>query len=299
MSKKLKATHEGKLNIGSSLLDVAVLENGQRVITQAAVFKALNRPSRGNSRMIGIPVFIDAKNLQALINDDLRAVINKIEYINSKGKTQSGFDANILPLISDLYLKAREVGVITSKSQLDSAQKAEILVRSLAKVGITALVDEATGYQYQRENDELQLVFKAYLAEELLKWQKMFPDLFYIEIFRLSGWDYTVNGIKKRPSVIGTWTNKLIYEQLPDGVLEELKRKTPKNKEGKYLVRLFQSLTPDIGHPALTAQIYKVIGIMNISKNWEEFQYNFNKMINLKNGQSELNFTEIEDDEKN
>lgn len=48
--------------------------------------------------MIGIPTFMDAKNLQPLISSDLRAVINKIEYIGLNNKTQLGFDANILPL---------------------------------------------------------------------------------------------------------------------------------------------------------------------------------------------------------
>ncbi len=274
MGEILKATHEGKLELGNSVIDVAVLENGQRIITQSGVFKALDRPARGNSRVIGIPTFMDAKNLQPLITQDLRDVINKIEYIGKNGKTQSGFDANILPLVSDLYLRAREKGVIKTESQLQTAQKAEILVRSLAKVGMTALVDEATGYQYERERFELQKIISAYINDELLKWQKMFPDEFYFEIFRLNGWDYTVQSIKKRPGVVGKWTNELIYKRLPSGVLEELKRRTPRSEKGNYTARFFQNLTPDIGHPELTAQIYKVIGIMRISKNWNDFKEN-------------------------
>jgi len=288
MDEVLKATHEGLLELGNTTLDVAVLNNGQRVITQAGVFQALDRPKRGNSRVIGIPTFMDAKNLQPLISSDLSAVINKIEYIGLNGKTQLGFDANILPLVSDLYLKARETGVIKSQAQLDTAQKAEILVRSLAKVGVTALVDEATGYQYDREKLELQKIFKAYISEELLKWQKMFPDDFYIEIFRLNGWNFDVQSIKKRPGVVGKWTNKLIYERLPDGVLQELKSKTPKSKNGNYSARFFQSLTPDIGHPELSAQIYKVLGIMRISENWNDFMNKFNVMTSREDGQVEL-----------
>lgn len=169
-------------------------------------------------------------------------------------------------------------------------------MRALARVGILALVDEATGYQYQRENDALQVALKAFINEELLKWQKMFPDTFYYEIFRLNKWDYTVKGINKRPGVIGRWTNELIYKQLPKGVLDELKIKTPKSEEGNYTARFFQSLTPDIGHPALTAQIYKTIGLMNISNNWEDFKSHFNKMVDRTNGQTEINFDEIEND---
>lgn len=292
MGEILKATHEGKLELGNSVIDVAVLENGQRIITQSGVFKALGRPARGNSRVIGIPTFMDAKNLQPLITQDLRDVINKIEYIGKNGKTQSGFDANILPLVSDLYLRAREKGVIKTESQLQTAQKAEILVRSLAKVGMTALVDEATGYQYERERFELQKIISAYINDELLKWQKMFPDEFYFEIFRLNGWDYTVQSIKKRPGVVGKWTNELIYKRLPSGVLEELKRRTPRSEKGNYTARFFQNLTPDIGHPELTAQIYKVIGIMRISKNWNDFKEKFTLMSSREDGQLEL---ELED----
>lgn len=32
----------------------------------------LDRPARGNSRVIGIPVFMDVKNLQVFIDEDLR-----------------------------------------------------------------------------------------------------------------------------------------------------------------------------------------------------------------------------------
>lgn len=288
MSEKLYATHEGKLNLNNSVLDVAILNNGQRILTQSAVFKALDRPSRGNSRVIGIPTFMDAKNLQPLISEDLRGVINKIEYKGLNDTIQIGFDANILPLVSDLYLKARELGVIKTSAQLATAQKAEILVRSLAKIGVMALVDEATGYQYERERFELQKTFEAYINKELLKWQKMFPDDFYYEIFRLNGWDYTVDSIKKRPGVVGTWTNKLVYNRLPNGVLDELKRKTPKSVKGNYTAKFFQSLTPEIGHPELSAQIYKVVGIMRISKDWKDFIENFNTMVSREDGQIEL-----------
>lgn len=288
--KILKATHEGKLNIGGVTLDVAVLEDGTRIITQAAVFKALDRPSRGNARVIGIPVFMDAKNLQPFISDELRAVINRIEYKNLNGKIQQGYNANILPLVSDLYLIAREKGVITLPSQLATAQKAEILVRALSKVGMTALVDEATGYQYDREQDELQKILKKYISEELLPWQKKFPDIFYQELFRLNGWDFTVNGIKKRPSCIGKWTNTIIYEQLPQDVLKTLKEKTPKSQKGNRLHRFHQLLTEDIGDPHLTAQINQVLALFRVSDSMQEFWGLFEKMELRKSGQMQLPF---------
>ena len=60
--------------------------------------------------MINTPVFMDAKNLQPFVSKDLRAVINKIPYQDKEGKLLEGYDATILPLVSDLYLAAREAG---------------------------------------------------------------------------------------------------------------------------------------------------------------------------------------------
>ena len=69
MSEKiLKSLADGVLKIGDTELDVAVLEDGTRMITQTAVFRALGRDPRGNSRIDQIPAFMDAKNLQSLIS---------------------------------------------------------------------------------------------------------------------------------------------------------------------------------------------------------------------------------------
>ena len=82
--KLLNATHEGKLKIGEVELNVAVLEDGTRVITQSAVFKAFGRTKRGRSkddiRVLNRPAFIDARNLQPFINEDLNRVLNLLEY---------------------------------------------------------------------------------------------------------------------------------------------------------------------------------------------------------------------------
>lgn len=271
MANILKSLADGILKIGDTELDVSVLDNGDRVITHSAVFRALGRDPRGNSRIDQIPAFMDAKNLQSLISSDLQCLIKRVPYLDKNGKEKEGYKADILPLVADLYLKARDAGVLVT-TQIDTAKKAEMLIRSLARVGITALVDEATGYQYERERDELQKILKAYISEELLKWEKRFPDDFYKEIFRLNGWDFTVSGIKKRPGVIGKWTNTLIYNELPAGVLQELKENTPKH------ARYHQRLTPDIGQPNLTAQIYKVIGIMQSSDNMQEMWERFKKI---------------------
>jgi len=63
------------------------------------------------------------------------------------------------------------------------------LIRGLARVGIIALVDEATGYQEVRARQELQRILEAYVQAELRPWIKTFPDEFFKEIYRLQGWE--------------------------------------------------------------------------------------------------------------
>ena len=145
---------------------------------------------------------------------------------------------------------------------------------AFAKTGLTAIIDEVTGYQYDREKDELQKLLSKYISSELIPWAKRFPDEFYKQMFRLKGWSY--NG-KKKPQYVGKLTNQYIYEQLPDGILEELKTKTPKNK------RLHQSLTEQVGIPHLDKQLQKTIALMQASDSWEEFDTLFKKAMKQSN----------------
>lgn len=104
---------------------MSYFENGQRIITQSGVFKALDRPARGNSRVIGIPTFMDAKNLQPLITQDLRDVINKIEYIGKYGKTTSWKPNSLRSLLKNrIYY-----GVIEYKGEIYKGEHAPIITK--------------------------------------------------------------------------------------------------------------------------------------------------------------------------
>nr|DAY33434.1 MAG TPA: P63C domain protein [Caudoviricetes sp.] len=296
---KSQISHEGVLNLGGISIPCYVLEDGTRVLSGRGMQEALKMVDEveDGKQTAGTRLtrYLNQKSLKPFIYKDKEQDHFK-PIICYKGTMKiNGYEATILADICEAFLEARNIIELSTRQKI-IADQCEILVRGFARVGITALVDEATGYQYERERDALQVILKAYINEELLKWQKTFPDMFYYEIFRLNKWDYTVKGIQKRPGVIGKWTNQLIYKQLPKGVLEELKNKTPKSIEGNYTARFFQSLTPDIGHPALTAQIYKVIALMNISNNWKEFRSNFVRMVNRENGQLEFDFDTEDDD---
>lgn len=272
-----KATHEGKLPVADAVLQVAVLEDGTRVISRNGMFKAFGRTKRGRAlnetaRVKDFPSFIDAQNLQQYIDDDLARELTEFEYTSKSGKTvRKGFKADILPRVCDVYLNARMNGTLTPQQQ-HLATASEIIVRSLAKVGIVALVDEATGYQLEREKEELQKILAAYINEELQPWIKRFPDEYYRQIYRLKGWPYDEKS-QNRTQLLGKITNKIVYELLPDGVLEELRNLNPVNETTKNRShKHHQFLTMDIGNPNLEKHLSQLIVLMRISKDWTDFE---------------------------
>src|SRR6266487_4094688 len=139
-----------------------------------------------------------------------------------------------------------------------------------------ALVDEATGYQAERDKDELQTILSAYIAPELMPWTRRFPPEFYEQMFRLWGWQYRPLSIK-RPRHAGKLTSQLIYEKLPPGVLEELRRKNPPDETGRRKHKHHQFLTDDVGNPHLEKQLAIVTTLMRISPNWRVFMAHFSR----------------------
>jgi hypothetical protein len=284
--KILKATHFGKINIGDKELTCAVLEDGTRILSSTAMFKAFDRPRKGKNkeehRVAEMPSFIDAKNLKSYVNKAFDYRTNfSVSYIAENKNILNGYKAEILPIICDIYLQARQDNVLLPQQE-QLALTAEILVRSLSKIGIIALIDEATGYQEERQRDELQKLLSLYVREEFLPWTRRFPLDFYKEMFRLKGWDF--KGKPKSP-LVGQYTNKYVYDVLPKSVIEELKNKNPlvKNKSDENKLyrkyRFHQFLTTNIGIPHLDKHIATVITAMKLSDTWEEFEEKFTRLF--------------------
>ncbi len=265
----------GDLQVGDRLISCAVTEDGTRIINQGTMLTALGRNRRPKSSTeTGVVLF--AANLQPFVSDSLRSKLdNPITYALPGGGRALGYPAEVLPEVCDVYLAARAAGPIP-KSQWPAANAAEILVRGLARVGITALVDEATGFQEVRARDELQQILEAYVQAEYRKWVKTFPDVFFEEIYRLHGWEFKP-GTAKRTPYVGKLVNKYVYEQLPPGVLDELRRLNPRNEHGNRTRTFHQFLTADTGNVHLDRQISTVTTLMRISDTKEQFEELFER----------------------
>lgn len=272
------ATHSGTLVVGDMELEVAVLEDGTRVVNQKTVMGALGRATTTgrHQRTEGRPPFLAAANLVPYFPEGLVELFQPIEFrIPGQTVSSTGYRAEILPLVCETYLEANEKTTLVD-SQQTAVAAAGRLVRGLARVGIIALVDEATGYQEIRARDELAAILNAYIAPELQPWTKRFPDDFFKEIYRIQGWEFKP-GTSKRTPYVGKLINKYVYEQLPPGVLEELASLNPRTPSGFRRHKHHQHLSADTGNSHLDKQISTVTTLLRISEDKRQFEELFDR----------------------
>lgn len=275
------AVCEGEIPFGNILIPCAVLEDGTRLLSERGVTKGFGlkragsnwqRKEEGGARM---PIFASAKNLNPFIDADLRvALVSPVLYRapSAKGSVAFGVRAEIVPQICEIWLKARDAGALY-KQQDRIAVAADLIIRGLSRVGVIALVDEATGYQDERARNALAEILEQFVTDELRKWIPTFPLNYFKELCRLRQIEFRTD--MRLPSYFGHLTNDVVYSRLAPHILESLRTKNPRiNGRRKY--KHFQYLTDDIGDPSLRTHLASVVTIMKLSQTWEEFYEKLN-----------------------
>lgn len=281
MNQIKKATHEGPLVLSGIEIPAYVLEDGTRLLSRGGLQESIGL-SKGGSRRIGVQrmgVFLTGilgKGIQ--IKDLIARIENPIVFQPSRGgRTAYGYEATILADICDVVFETNKEGKLLPQ-QKHVAERCEMLMRAFAKVGLIALVNEATGYQEVRDRIALQKILDKYLLEEYAKWAKRFPNEFYELMFKFKGWQWKGMSVN-RPSVVGKYTNDLVYERLAPGLLTELKKLNPPDEHGRRKVRHQQWLTEDIGHPELQKHLAILIAFMRAAPNWAVFHRNVERAL--------------------
>jgi len=276
MSTELrKATHDGVLEVGEVVVPCYVLEDTTRVISQRGLQSSIGM-SKGGAAKVGarrLLTLVGRFETKGIAAKDLMARLDTPILFQPPhgGRSAFGYEATVLTDICEFILQCRDMKLLTTPRQEIYAKAAEIVLRALAKVGIIALIDEATNYQEVRDRLALQKILEKYLTDEWAKWTKTFPDEFYRELFRLQRLPYPPTS-GKRPSYVGHWTNDIVYSRLAPGVLKELRKKNPVSSSGLRKRKHHQYLTRDIGHPALKDHLMNIIFLMRGCTSWSDFK---------------------------
>jgi len=280
-SKILKAEFgapDRPLRLAESEIPCYVLEDGTRVLNQTAMLKALGMSRGGTGGRGGdrLAKFMGTKSISPHVGTGLRKVTeHPMTFRNERGFLAYGYEATVLVDICDAVLQARKMGTLDFQ-QKHIADGCEALVRSFAKVGIIALVDEVTGYQQARGRFALQKFLDKFLQEEARKWTKTFPDEFFEAIFMMKGWSWEKVAQGKKPAVIGHYINNYVYARLGPGVLTELQKLNPVLEAGRRGKTHHQFTSADFGAPELKQRIRTLIDFAKAAgHNWT----NWTRMI--------------------
>jgi hypothetical protein len=296
---------EGVLKLGTLSVPCYVTHDGQRLISGRGMQEALRLvdaevPASGQKP--------GSRMTRLLNNNKLKPLIFKAKKPDHflpirarwKGISISGYNAEMLADICDGMLEARKkIGNKLTMRQVIVADQCEILMRAFAKVGITALVDEATGYQKLSPADGLRTIFDQILRKDLAAWFKRFPDEYYENIYHLKGWVWPGMG-KNRYTVVAHYTNDLIYERMVPGLKDEFKRRNPRNEKGVKAGKDHQ-LLDETGDKLFAQQMFTVLSIQRAclkkTKNkWTQFMQMMNEILPKRGSSIQLDLPISEDE---
>jgi hypothetical protein len=267
-----RALYSGTLKLGGAEIPVYVLSNGQKVLARIAATEALT----GVKRQGDLESYIRVGSLREFIDMDsvlARMVIFAQDDVSMLNQTVKGLPSDLFIEICQGYVRALdasrspESGVTLTERQEEIAIKAGMFLSGCAKVGLDALIDEATGYQYVRPEDALEIKLRLYLEEEMRKWEKTFPDQLWEQFGRLTNWKGKTN---QRPKYWGKLVMELIYEYLDPDVAQWLRDNAPVPIKGQ---NYHQWMSGQYGLKRLIEHIWKVIGIANTCQDIEGLRY--------------------------
>lgn len=261
------------LKFGELEIQCYVLDNGTRVLSGRGMQKALGSTSTSGA---WLTKFVNNGPLSPLFDTGTNSIKdrinNPIRFIrNNAGGSQlatNGYEATLLIDICSVIIDENRTG---NFNDLELVKCADIIIRSVAKVGIIALIDEATGYNKEktRAKDELQKYLSSFLREEAARWVKTFPDSFFEDIYKMKNW--TWQNTSKRPGVVGRIIGDIVYDRIGPCIHAELERINPKNERGNRSSKHHQHLT-DVGKIKLGEHLATLHGLAIVSDyRWEKF----------------------------
>jgi hypothetical protein len=279
------ATNEGNLNIGGVEFDAAVINYGGeaiRVIGQSEFMRAVGmyysgfiakqhrEAAEGGSAVL--PMFLAQKALKPFISNALDPLqFAPISYRSKGGQVAKGIPAKAIPKICKVWIDAKNAGALKPKQQA-IAEMLEIIYHGLAETGIIALVDEATGYQYERPRRDLEEQLRKFLSDTLRSWVQTFPSEYFKHLCRLRGVELREN--MRLPQYFGKLTNNLVYRRIAPGLLRKLKER--REELGGKSAKLHSVLSEDIGLRALLVHLGTVVGLMKVNTDYDAFEKQLN-----------------------
>jgi hypothetical protein len=215
---RIKAVCVGVLFGG--VVDCYVLEDGRRVISQRGAVRALTGGTDHGrlGQLIG-----------RLPQRFAHLTVGPIAFSLPSGGTATGHEAQWFVDVLRAYKAAWRAGELR-KDQVHLAENADRILDVLAGVAIVALIDEATGYEEQREKGALARLFDRIFRRTPAPWERMFQDSLIVALCKLD--DITWTG-GRHPRHLGSTQEKIYLMVFGTDAGREMQRRNPSPHHGK------------------------------------------------------------------
>lgn len=281
----IKAICQGEISLVDTKLPCYVLEDKTRVLSQGGLVQSL-----GKSRATNLAKFLESQSAGFNIDKDLIALAkNPIVFIPPHGGNPAyGYNATILVDICDTVLEARKNQTLPqTQSYQKLVNQCEILIRSFAKTGIIALIDEATGYEKIRETGELIKFFKETMVREIAsdKIKEFEKRGIFDGLYKIYKLPRKKDKPWQHPSFFGHFFIKYIYKPL-DTIITDGQAKTRgimlkllKEKKDLNSGTMLYQFIAEVGEAQFFEHLRTISNLMKIADNKKQFDILFDKVF--------------------
>jgi hypothetical protein len=256
-----RSAFRGLINqFGADPVECHVLEDGRDLITATGILIAFVGHKTGN-----LEQFLSRIPGGSALFSSYTAIRFRLPDNNGIAR---GYPADFLIDLCTLSVSALARGELHPK-QIPAAIRASIVLTACAKVGITSIVHEATGYQEHRAKNALQDKLAVVLMREAGRWKQLFT----LEFFREMGKLYRLQLIDnvRRPWCFAALIREFFYEWFDEDVYAELRKRNPKPSGG---TKHHQFLTP-FARERFERHQRDVLILMRASSDIEDFRMRF------------------------
>lgn len=253
----------GRVNFGDIAVGCHVLDDGARtrVLSASDAAAALLSSKQANFKKVLDRIPSNSAEFESRPN---------LRFSIPDAPVGVGIRADDFVAVCEAYADALVDGRLR-KDQEHIGRRAYAITRGLARRGIEALIDEATGFQKLRANDELQTKFAAYLRDELAPWERVFPPEFYVELARV--YRQTIGAGSRRPVFMAQFTKRFVYEALDPDVARELAARIESPEHGNN----YHQLLTDRARAVLVRHIDRLLAVLRQSEGPADFRMRFNR----------------------
>ena len=223
---------EGLVTLGGYELSAYVITDGksvERVLSARAVVGALTSE---NAEKTSGAKYGNLDRLLSRLQPELaaKAAESNFEFDSPTGPAH-GYRSAVLADICDAYVAAALEGKLRA-SQRHLARNAHAISSALARVGLDALIDEATGYQSQVKAGERKHAIERYLRDQAVRYERLLCDSLIGELCRLHGY---AHDRAKPPRFVVGFVGQVYADILGPDLHAELQQRSGQRREHSWL----------------------------------------------------------------